>query len=274
VDLAGRVIAVTGGARGIGRAITEALTARGARVAVGDLEPGPRQSRVDVRDEESFRSFVDTVERDLGPLDVLVNDAGVAVPGRLLDTSAAEQDLQLAVNLHGVLHGLRCVLPGMVARGHGHVVSIASAAGRIPAPQAAVYSASKHAVVGLTEAVRSELRGTGVRVTAVLPAVVRTQMSDGLRLRGLPAVAPERVAHAVVRILTSRSDRATVFVPRWVAALAVADTLSPRWLRDAARRLSTVAPGDEAARAEYLERVARQLSGESGFPGSPDLSDR
>jgi NAD(P)-dependent dehydrogenase (short-subunit alcohol dehydrogenase family) len=260
VDLAGRVVAVTGGTRGIGRAIVDALVARDARVAVGDLEPGARQSRVDVRDEESFRSFVDTVERDLGPLDVLVNNAGVAVPGRLVDTTAAEQDLQLAVNLHGVLHGLRCVVPGMLARGRGHVVSIASAAGRIPAPRAAVYSASKHAVVGLSEAVRSELLGTGVRVTAVLPAVVRTQMSDGLRLRGLPAVPPERVARAVVRILTGRSNPATVFVPWWVGPLALADIVSPRWLRDAARRFSAVAPGDEAERTDYLDRIARQLS--------------
>jgi short-subunit dehydrogenase len=98
-----------------------------------------------------------------------------------------------------------------------------------------------------------------VRVTAVLPAVVRTQMSDGLRLRGLPAVPPERVARAVVRILTGRSNPATVFVPWWVGPLALADIVSPRWLRDAARRFSAVAPGDEAERTDYLDRIARQL---------------
>jgi short-subunit dehydrogenase len=266
VDLTGRVVAVTGGTRGIGRAIADALVARGARVAVGDIEPAPGQYALDVRHQASFESFVDSVERDLGPLDVLVNDAGVAVPGRLVDTGAAEQDLQLAVNLHGVLHGFRSVLPGLLARGHGHVVTIASAAGRIPAPQAAVYSASKHAVVALTEAVRSELLGTGVKVSAVLPPVVHTQMSDGLRLRGLPAVAPERVARAVVRVLTGRSSPATVFVPWWVGALAVVDTLSPRWLRDAARRVSAVAPGDASTGSAYRERIERQLSDGSATP--------
>ncbi len=191
------------------------------------------------------------------PSNVLVNNAGVAVPGPLLATSAAEQELQLAVNLHGVLRGMRLVLPGMVARGRGHVVSIASAGGRMPAPNAAVYTASKHAVVGLTEAVRGELLGTGVRVTAILPPVVRTEMSCGLRLRGLPTIAPEAVARRVVRVLTGRGNPAVVFVPWWVAGLAVADRLSPRWLRDLARRMASVDAGT-GIRA-YDERIARQV---------------
>lgn len=262
MSLSGRVVAVTGGARGIGAAIVSALSARGARVVVGDLEPGEGQHRLDVRDEESFASFVRTVESTVGPLDVLINNAGVAVPGRLLDTTAAEQELQLEVNLHGALRGMRLALPGMISRGSGHIVTIASAAGRIPAPNAAVYSASKHAVVALTESVRCELAGTGVHVTAVLPPVVRTEMSYGLRMRGLPVVGPESVARTVVRVLGRRHAPATVFVPWWVASLAVADRLSPRWLADFARRVASVAPPtDPSVRASYLQRVARQLRG-------------
>jgi short-subunit dehydrogenase len=255
--LAGRKAAVTGGGRGIGRAIAAALTAAGAEVVVGDLEPAPGQLPLDVRDEASFKSFVDSA----GPLDILVNNAGVAVPGTLLSGTAAEQDLQLEVNVHGVIRGLRLVLPGMVARGHGHVVNIASAAGRIAAPNAAVYSATKHAVVGLTEAVRAELLGSGVRVSAVLPAVVQTEMSAGLRMRGLPAVPPERVARAVLRQLTSRRAPATTFVPRWLVGVALVDRVAPQWLSDLARRVATVAPppADDADRVAYTERVARQL---------------
>jgi short-subunit dehydrogenase len=257
MEFAGRVVAVTGGARGIGAAIAAALAARGARVIVGDLEPDPGQSFVDVRSEESFASFVDSC----GALDVLVNNAGVAVPGRLLDTTAAQQALQLEVNVHGVLRGMRLVLPGMLSRGHGHVVNIASAAGRIPAPNAAVYSASKHAVVALTSSLRSELLGTGVRVTAILPPVVRTEMSAGLRMRGLPTVSPEAVARAVVRVVSGRGNPGVVFVPRWVALSAAVDAVSPLWLRDLARRVASVAPpADSADRAGYDARVKRQLA--------------
>jgi short-subunit dehydrogenase len=195
----------------------------------------------------------------------------VAIPGALLDTTAAQQDLQLEVNLHGVVRGLRLALPGMRARGGGHVVNIASAAGRIPSPNAAVYAATKHAVVGLTESVRSELIGTGVRVTAILPPVVRTEMSYGLRLHGLPTVGPDAVARAVVRVLTRRRPPTIVFVPRWVAGMAALDRLAPRWLGDLARKIALVAPPtDPSVRAAYDERISRQLRD----LGPPDLSDR
>jgi short-subunit dehydrogenase len=155
---------------------------------------------------------------------------------------------------------MRLALPEMLARGDGHVVNMASAAGRIPAPGAAVYTATKQAVVGLTEAVRFELRGTGVRVSAVLPPVVRTEMSAGLHLPLLPAVGPERVAVAVRRILTRRRPPATVMVPRWLGAAAVLDAASPQWLRDAVRRLTPVDGGvDRAAREHYDARMRRQL---------------
>ncbi len=273
--LAGTVVAVTGGGRGIGLAIATALAHRGAQVAIGDLDAasGPLLALpLNVRDEASFLSFVDGVTDRLGPLDVLVNNAGVAIPGPLLASTAAEQELQLAVNVHGVLRGMRLVLPGMVDRGHGHVIAIASAAGRVAAPNAAVYSATKHAVVALTEAVRAELRGTGVRATAILPPVVRTEMSAGLRLRGLPTVPPEAVARAVVRLLERGANPATVFVPRWFAGVAMADRLAPQWLADLARRLATVAPPAGRDRA-YDARVSRQLPSVHLEDG-PDLTDR
>ncbi len=268
--LAGRVVAVTGGARGIGLAIATALAAGGARVAIGDFDAELARERVtafagvglglDVRDEHSYVDFLGQVGERLGPLDVLVNNAGVAVPGAFLDTSAAEHGLQIEVNLRGVERGMRLALPGMVARGRGHVVNIASAAGLIPAPDAAVYTATKHAVVGLTDAVRSELRDSGVFLTAVLPTAVRTEMAAGLSLRGLPRVTPEVVARRVVRVLGQRRPPATVLVPRWLRPVAIIDAASPQWLRDLARRMATVRVDDDrSARAGYDARVARQL---------------
>jgi NAD(P)-dependent dehydrogenase (short-subunit alcohol dehydrogenase family) len=270
VVLMGRVVAVTGGARGIGLAIATALAAAGARVALGDLDDALAAQRaaalrgigglVDVRDAASFGAFLGRVERELGPLDVLVNNAGVAIPGDYLGTSAAEHDLQFEVNIRGVEHGMRLALPGMLARGRGHVVNVASAAGLIPAPGAAVYTATKHAVVGLTHAVRSELRGTGVHVSAVLPTAAGTEMAAGLHMRGLPQVSPELVARRVVRVVSARRPPATIMVPRWLRPVAVIDAASPQWLRDLARRWAVVQVGaDRAGREAYAKRVARQL---------------
>src|SRR5262245_54161715 len=157
----GRVVAVTGGARGIGLAIATALNRAGARVAIGDLDAdlARQQARaldavgypLDVRDEDSFATFLSGVAADLGPVDVLVNNAGVVVAGAFLATSAEEHQLQLEVNVGGVERGMRLVLPSMVERGRGHVVNMASAAGLIPAPAAGVSSASTHAAVGRPE---------------------------------------------------------------------------------------------------------------------------
>jgi len=266
----GRVVVVTGGARGIGLAVASAAARAGARVAIGDLDAdlAGQQARdlgglglpLDVRDEASFAAFLKRVEADLGPIDALVNNAGVAVAGDFLATSAGEHRLQLEVNLGGVERGMRLALPAMVERGAGRVVNIASAAGRIPAPAAGVYSATKHAVVGLTEAVRFEIRDTGVHLTAVLPTFVRTEMAAGLALRLLPKVDPERVANAVLRVLQRRRPPASVMVPRWLRVVAVVDSVSPRWARDLARRFTPVNGGvDRAARASYDARLSRQL---------------
>jgi NAD(P)-dependent dehydrogenase (short-subunit alcohol dehydrogenase family) len=271
----GRVVAVTGGARGIGLAIATTLRRAGARVAIGDLDADLAAERasaldaasyaLDVRDEDSFARFLAQVGADLGPIDVLVNNAGVVVAGPFLATSAEEHRLQLEVNLGGVERGMRLALPSMVERGRGHVVNMASAAGLIPAPAASVYSATKHAVVGLTEAVRFELRRTGVHLTSVQPTFVRTEMAAGLSLRLLPKVAPETVAAAVLRVLRRRHPPAAVMVPRWLRPVALADAYAPQWLRDFARVLTPVEGGvDRIARAAYEERLARQL------PSSPD----
>jgi NADP-dependent 3-hydroxy acid dehydrogenase YdfG len=255
IDLSEAVVVITGGAGGIGAATAEAFTEAGSTVFTGDLD-GPRV--LDVTSRASFASFVDGVLAEAGRIDVLVNNAGVMPLGRFLDEPDAISRATLDVNVWGLIHGMRLVLPGMVARGKGHVVNLASMAGKIPFPGMAVYNASKYAAVGLSSAVRRELHGTGVSVSAVLPSAVRTSLSSGVRLGGiLPTVDPADVAAAVVR--TCRTRRAETPVPGFLAGWGLLDGLVPEPLMAFGRRLAGDDRGlttDAAARAAYEARVA------------------
>jgi NADP-dependent 3-hydroxy acid dehydrogenase YdfG len=255
IDLRQAVVVVTGGARGIGAATVSAFADAGAEVYWGDLD-GPRA--LDVTSRDSFSSFVDGVIGEAGRIDVLVNNAGVMPLGRFLDEPDEISRTTLDVNVWGLIHGMRLVLPGMIARGNGHVVNIASMAGKIPFPGMAVYNASKYAAVGLSAAVRRELHGTGVSVSAVLPSAVRTSLSSGVRLGGaLPTVDPSEVAAAVLR--TCRTRRAETTVPGLLAGWGLLDGLVPEPLMAWGRRLAGDDRGlavDSTARAAYEGRVA------------------
>jgi short-subunit dehydrogenase len=268
--IAGRVVAVTGGARGIGLATARLLSRRGARVAIGDLdgaaaeraaaELGGFGRALDVTGRESFSAFLAAAADALGPLDVLVNNAGVMHVGPFLEEDDAWTRRQLDVNAFGVALGMKLALPAMVARGDGHVVNVASAAAKIGVPREAVYSASKHAVAGLSEAVRAELRGTGVQLSVVMPGLVRTELAAGT-LKGSLVLSPERVAAAIARTL--ERPRFDVHVPRAYAGLSLLGALLPRPARErllraagAERATAGTTPGDRAA---YEERVERTL---------------
>jgi NAD(P)-dependent dehydrogenase (short-subunit alcohol dehydrogenase family) len=219
------VVAVTGGARGIGRATAAAFAAAGATVVIGDVdadaaaatasEIGVRAETLDVRDPASWAAFV-------------------AAVGNFLDTPAEMRELQLDVNLRGVINGMSAVLPAMRARGRGHVVNVASLAGKIATPNAAIYTATKHAVVGLTESVRAELHGSGVRLTAVLPSFVTTEMTEGLPLKGIPMVDPKVVAGAILRQVR-RGGPALVPVPRWMGGIPRLAAFTPQSVLDVMR---------------------------------------
>lgn len=138
--------------------------------------------------------------------------------GPFLEESDDTARLQLAVNVDGVLHGMKVVLPRMLARGYGHVVNVASGAGKTGYPGGATHCATKHAVVGLTEAVHMELRGTGVGLSLVMPAIVNTELTSGMRRARFPrSVEPEDVAAAIVAAV--RTGRFDVYAPRELGAI-------------------------------------------------------
>jgi NADP-dependent 3-hydroxy acid dehydrogenase YdfG len=271
IDPRDAVVAITGGARGIGRATAAEFVTRGATVCVGDLDtalaedvPGAHGFPLDVTVRESFAAFAEAVTSRFGRVDVLVNNAGVMPLGDFLEEPDAVGRTTMDVNVQGLVHGLRSVLPGMIARGRGHVVNVASMAGKIPLPGMAVYNASKFAAVGLTAAVRREYAGTGVSVSAVLPSAVRTELAGGVRLGGaLPTVDAEDVARAIAGTLRTR--RAETAVPRWVGGWDLLSALTPEpvmsWLRSLIGDDRALTSVDPAGRAAYRDRVAAQVTG-------------
>jgi NADP-dependent 3-hydroxy acid dehydrogenase YdfG len=269
--ITGRTVAITGGARGLGLAMAQALAARGARVALGDLDAelaaaeaaklpgGAIGLGLDVTDPASFKRFLDGVEEALGPVDVLVNNAGIMVVSPFLEEPESLTRRQIEINVHGVITGMRLVLPGMQHRRGGHIVNIASAAGRVGVAGEAVYVATKHAVVGLSEAVRHELRGTGVELSVVMPGLANTELASGMSAgRGVKLVEPQEVARAVVEAL--EQPRFEVYVPASLGPLFRMSATLPQSARDWMNRFfqtdQIATKVDKTARAAYAARAS------------------
>jgi len=269
-SLAGKVVAITGGGRGIGRATAAALIAQGARVSIGDIEPGLAESTasalgggtvglaLDVTDRASFTAFVTETESRLGALDVLVNNAGIMPIGPFVDESDATAARLIDINLHGVIIGSKLALERFLPRERGHLVNIASVAGKAGFPGGATYCATKHAVVGLSEAIRAEVRATNVDVSIVMPVVVNTELGSGLRKsRGVKVVEPDDVAAAIVEAL--QTGRVDVFVPKSVAGLFRSMNLVPRGVADLITKVlkgdQVLVNPDHGLRAAYEKRT-------------------
>jgi short-subunit dehydrogenase len=268
-ELRGRNALVTGAGGGLGAFVARALADEGVNLAVTDL-PGSsvdglsaelrtrgvhvEHAPADLTDRDERRRLASWAEEALGPIDVLVNNAGVEFGGPFLDTNEEELELTVAVNLLAVMDMTRLLLPGMLERRRGHVVSMASLAGKIPPPQLASYAATKHGVVGFMASLRAELAEEPVGCSAICPGFVgRVGMFGRLEpyIEGgtvpMGTIPPERVGEAVVRAI--RDDVGEIVLNRRpIKPLILLNTIAP----GAASRLARLRPIRES-----MERVRK-----------------
>ena len=235
LSLAGRVAVVTGGSRGIGRAIAEALACAGAAVAVAFREretaagelvaaiegAGGRAwaRRCDVRDEPSVVAFVEAAAEALGPIDILVNNAGVARDGHLLLMDTVRWDEVLDTNLDAAYYTVRAVVRGMLLRRWGRIINVSSPSAQMPLSGQAAYAASKAGLEGLTRALSRELAGKGVLVNAVAPGLIETEMLEAMsaegratHMKGIPmgrVGSPREVANVVAFLASDAASYIT-----------------------------------------------------------------
>ena len=238
MDLANTTALVTGANRGIGRAITEALAARGATVLAGVRDPGAfapldnaEPVHVDLSSKEAIDASVDALPAQP---DLLVNNAGLLTGGVLEEQDLDDIYAMFQVNLVAVTHLTQRLLPGMLDRHHGKIVNNASISGYAYFPAASTYAAAKAGVVAFSESLRRELRGTGVGVLHLVTPGVRTEMLDAteeLYDRSLPSVEPAEWAQRVVKAI---EDDATILGPGGTTALAKLASRGPAFLLDAA----------------------------------------
>lgn len=257
----GKVAIVTGAASGIGAALSRALCQQGTAVVVlADLDEAgastvadeislgrggrTEAAHLDVRDAAAFSSLAQRVIDDHGRIDLLFNNAGIAVGGEILSLTQEHWDRVIDVNIRGVVHGVRAVYPHMVERGDGHIVNTASLAGIGPAPLFTPYAMTKHAVVGLTTSLRIEAAGHGVRVSALCPANVDTPLLD---TKGPDDLDPIEIdARAYLRSALGRE--------------VSVDKLVGEALRGVARNNGLIVAPAKARAAHRLNRLSPKLS--------------
>jgi len=241
----GAVAIVTGASRGIGRATALALHGNGATVGLvarsrGELaelaqQLGPRAGSAvaDVAEPDQVEAAIAHLVDTLGPIDILVNNAGIGAYASMLEEVPDRFERLMRVNYLGTVYATLAVLDSMVHRHKGHIVNVASVAGKLGAPFEAAYSASKFAVVGMSEALAAEVHPFGVAVSLVNPGPVDTDFTNA---RGVPfqrsvprPVSPDRVAALVVRAI--EDDRFEQTIPRWLRSGSIARAIAPNLYR-------------------------------------------
>ncbi len=266
----GKVVAITGGARGIGYATAQRLIADGAKVAIGDIDAHRLKDAVgelgitayaelDVTDPDSFERFLDHVEDVLGPVDVLVNNAGIMPIGDYADEPDKVTRRMVEINVLGVMFGSKIALRRMLPRHAGHIINISSLAGESYVPGGATYCGTKHAVKGFTESLRREYRDSGVHVSQVMPTFTNTELVSGTGgSKGVRNAEPEEIAAAVAALIVTPRPRARV--TRLAGALVASQAFMPaKWSESIGRRLGIeetfTSAVDSSARQAYEERV-------------------
>jgi short-subunit dehydrogenase len=184
--------------------------------------------------------------------------------GAFVEEADGTAQRMVDINLHGVIFGSKLALERFIPRGRGHLVNIASSAGKAGFPGGATYCATKHAVVGLTEAIRAEVRGTAIATSVVMPVVVNTELGSGLApTRGFKPIEPEDVANAIVEAL--QTGRFDVYIPKSIGYLFRFQSLAPRrmmeWIARTLKGDQVLAHPDHVARAAYEARMAQLMSG-------------
>jgi len=259
LGFAGSVALITGAGSGIGRALALELGRRGAIVCATDrdldaAEASAAQVRalgaeataveLDVCDRARFFAVVAELCAAHGRVDYLFNNAGIGVGGEVRDFGPEDWRRVVEVNLFGVIHGIEAVYPGMVERGSGHIVNVASVAGLFPLPGEVSYVTSKYAVVGLSHALRAEAADLGVRVTLACPGHVATQIYatskvvnydlDGILSLWPKGISPERCAEDIIRGV--QRNRSTIVITGFARGLWWLSRLSPSLTQWGARR--------------------------------------
>lgn len=267
-----RVVAITGGARGIGYHTAEELIRRGHRVAIGDIDELQLKVaaeelgldvavRLDVTDPASIASFLDVTEEALGPIDVFINNAGVMPTGHVHEETDEVTRRQVEINVLGVIFGTKIALQRMLPRRQGHIINTASLAGELPVPGLATYCGTKFAVIGFTEAARQEYRRSGVALSTVRPTFTNTELVSGTSgAKGMRNAEPQEIARATADLI--ERPRPFVRVTRIAGTMVAAMKFVPeRIATQLGAMLGTdtvfLDRVDTAARQAYVERVGR-----------------
>lgn len=290
---AGKVAIVTGGGSGIGAALTRAMVARGSTVVVADIDepaatalaaeinagrPGAVSTAVvDVTDAAAVAGLVTRVAEEHGSLDLMFNNAGIAVAGLVDQLTVRHWDRVIDVNLKGVVHGVHAAYPLMLRQGHGHIINTASLAGLVPAPGLAPYVATKHAVVGMSLSLRAEAALRGVRVSALCPGFVDTPLLGRVN-PGLPeadvGADPAALEHLLGKLYQAdllaqdvlrgvEQNRALIVAPRSARVAWRMSRYAPRFMMRAIIAGVRRAAAQQGAAAD---QVRSQMSQEAAEP--------
>lgn len=239
-----KVVCITGGARGIGKETARLLLQQGAHVWIGDIDFEAAQHTadalghnvfahaLDVTDPESFKAFLAAPNR---PIDMLINNAGVMHTGAFHEIPLNTHLRELSIDLSGVMIGMHLVLPQMLERNQGHIVNVASMAGKFTIPGVATYNAAKFGVVALSRSIRNEIKHTQVSITTVLPSAVNTELLSGISTKWIPTSSAEEIAQAI--IASYHHHQPEVSIPRWANSIGVIEQLFPEFLFDGIKRL-------------------------------------